>query len=997
MKFLIILIFWFSIDVLVAQNNVQLQFKDRHFSDVTTMMVHPDGHHFVTADASGKIILWSTDNFEYVKTIAPSRPGRPVRSMRFRDNGRVLMTTEGTQNRTFSNWSRMGYLEESHTDSVAFYFPFQNIPAKTALISADLFNGPTADVFITIAYHENQYVAIGLSDEISDDVLFEHIGFGVVDQAALSNDQRLLALVKPDDNMSLIKNHQLSIVELESDENIFEAKFDGQIIHLEFDSKGTQLLIVSHHSSSSAGTKEIRIYSCSLKSGEFKLMNSFESLFTPPTSVSKSPYSDSRLIILYDLLKPLIIDLSSPKFRNLSEDLNFSLGQFPTSASFMPGSNQLVFWAKSNPYSNETSPNIFVLNIELNNILHGYSLPELTEQRAWFFQDNSWFVQTNGQNYGRAFSVMGLKEPFFKYYRKGTLSNRFGKQHFPDYMKSKHGLENVDTRNVIIDDRSANIVFGAMKYDKNNDLSNPDGFRNLENYHIVYDIINDSIAWNTILDLEFNQLHGYSNLSKRLLLSNMDENSMSWSSDKTRSFRVQGVGFSKDFIGKNNYTTATLSYDGNSILLIDQENSLKIHSVNTGKVLYQTKIPGFEIKTGQLDDYGFWASYNNWSDTKFGVESATISFEIENSTVKDTLHHNLRLLQVAFRDSMAAMIIENFGVILSNGKFKFYLNSEGPTEVSLNKDGSRLMVSLKNGRIEIYNTYDMSLIGTMMHPNQNQHIITQVEGHFISNVNAEDYLSALKEGTSVSLAAVDELINEPQKVLELFGEPDKHFLKALNLADKKRKRNDSDLLKNQFLATPFSIDRLEINGLQRASVVKSKLVQLDIFTKGILGKLQSVNIFINGTPVQTFSSTNISENHLKIDLELTNGDNYIELSLTNVEGQTTEKIKKYLYADITDRESDLYVLAVGVSEYQDTQHNLSFADKDALDICMLYGNSSQIDPSEYQSRFFGNRYRVVENSEIKRDLKEIKLFDGLYYSSFLDNIIQLDRSGYYWL
>lgn len=55
---------------------------------------------------------------------------------------------------------------------------------------------------------------------------------------------------------------------------------------------------------------------------------------------------------------------------------------------------------------------------------------------------------------------------------------------------------------------------------------------------------------------------------------------------------------------------------------------------------------------------------------------------------------------------------------------------------------------------------------------------------------------------------------------------------------------------------------------------------------------------------------------------------------------------------------NLYLMSIGVSDYKNSSYNLTFADKDALDIMRFYGTLSEDKVAEYNDKFYGKVFTV---------------------------------------
>jgi hypothetical protein len=75
---------------------------------------------------------------------------------------------------------------------------------------------------------------------------------------------------------------------------------------------------------------------------------------------------------------------------------------------------------------------------------------------------------------------------------------------------------------------------------------------------------------------------------------------------------------------------------------------------------------------------------------------------------------------------------------------------------------------------------------------------------------------------------------------------------------------------------------------------------------------------------------------------------------------------------------NLYLVSIGVSNYKQSNYNLTFADKDAKDIFQLYSKFSEKESIEYKDKFFGNSFNVISSKETLA--KPIKKYLGSYSS-----------------
>jgi hypothetical protein len=73
----------------------------------------------------------------------------------------------------------------------------------------------------------------------------------------------------------------------------------------------------------------------------------------------------------------------------------------------------------------------------------------------------------------------------------------------------------------------------------------------------------------------------------------------------------------------------------------------------------------------------------------------------------------------------------------------------------------------------------------------------------------------------------------------------------------------------------------------------------------------------------------------KLDIELTEGLNKIELSVVNAKGLASLPVSFDVFCSVKSR-PDLYLVTIGIDQFLDQHYNLSYAEKDARDIATLF-------------------------------------------------------------
>ena len=92
-----------------------------------------------------------------------------------------------------------------------------------------------------------------------------------------------------------------------------------------------------------------------------------------------------------------------------------------------------------------------------------------------------------------------------------------------------------------------------------------------------------------------------------------------------------------------------------------------------------------------------------------------------------------------------------------------------------------------------------------------------------------------------------------------------------------------------------------------------------------------------------------------------------------------DKTSKNSITEIELGKPNLYLISIGVSDYKQSNYNLTFADKDALDITKIYGTLNDVEFNKYQNKFFGDVFTLYDKKGIA--LKKINKYLGNSYRS----------------
>jgi hypothetical protein len=254
------------------------------------------------------------------------------------------------------------------------------------------------------------------------------------------------------------------------------------------------------------------------------------------------------------------------------------------------------------------------------------------------------------------------------------------------------------------------------------------------------------------------------------------------------------------------------------------------------------------------------------------------------------------------------------------------------------------------------------------------------DGYFDASKRGGEIASMIKGNNGFGVDQFAAYYNRPDLILQKFGSPDKsvaaHFhkqylkrLKKLKLPDVAR-TND------------FHLPKAEIAN----ATIQGNLITLELrFTDSKFG-LKNYDVYVNDVPVFGPGGKTLTGNSADVQetVQLSAGENKIEISCTNDQG--TESYRSLTLAQYNENtDKDLYVIAFGVSKYNDPTLNLNYADKDALDIEQV--------ANKLKGKGFENVYtRILTNDQVTPE--NIKASKEFLMNSKPDDVFILFIAGH---
>ncbi len=287
-----------------------------------------------------------------------------------------------------------------------------------------------------------------------------------------------------------------------------------------------------------------------------------------------------------------------------------------------------------------------------------------------------------------------------------------------------------------------------------------------------------------------------------------------------------------------------------------------------------------------------------------------------------------------------------------NGKLKFWQIKDGKLLYEINahdraindlsyfpNDQKIVSVSADN-TARVWNANTGKPVYTFFPLNNKDYFLQDTLGYYMCTQSASKLLYYVTSGLKViTFDQLDSRYNRPDKLLQATGSQDTMMISSYKKAYLKRIKRlgvDTSAFEKNF-GLPESVI---VNSESIAYDQRNNTLQLRVSFKDSSYQLERFNVWINESPL--YSSKGISIKNKKIQqfdttliIKLSSGINRIETSVTNV--NATESFRHPLvvnYTPATPVQEKLHFIGIGINEFKDDQHNLSWSVKDILDLAI---------------------------------------------------------------
>jgi WD40 repeat protein len=380
------------------------------------------------------------------------------------------------------------------------------------------------------------------------------------------------------------------------------------------------------------------------------------------------------------------------------------------------------------------------------------------------------------------------------------------------------------------------------------------------------------------------------------------------------------------------------SKDSKQIVSSSLDGTAKIWDLSTGKCLHELKgstkglynvvysNDNLKVATAGVDGKVLiWNALNGLLIHALDVSKEGVLFlnfdSLDNKLFTVSLDYKIKI----WNANTGSLISENNdhtnevkGAIIYKNKFL----------ISVSEDKTAKLIDFNSGKT----ICDFFRIDTL------DFIVKLMTGYYQSSPNAAKLLHYVtKDLKVITFEQLDVKYNRPDKVLEAIGSKDTLLINSYKKAYQKRIKKlgiDTSQFRDGY-SVPES-DFINRDAIEYEQT-KDKLI-LKIKGNDSTYKLDRFNVWVNEVPLFGLRGIKTKQNNnfdTTISITLSQGENRIETSITNVNGTESYRMPLFVkYTPAIFKETKQHFIGIGINQFSNSEYNLSWSVKDIRDLAI---------------------------------------------------------------
>lgn len=280
---------------------------------------------------------------------------------------------------------------------------------------------------------------------------------------------------------------------------------------------------------------------------------------------------------------------------------------------------------------------------------------------------------------------------------------------------------------------------------------------------------------------------------------------------------------------------------------------------------------------------------------------------------------------------------------IASGEDKSFVKSAFDIyDIAVSADQKWLYAISESGAIQKWDVEKgVPLFSIITVDNENFALIWE-DNYYTMSVGAYPFVMFVNGLNGYGFENFDLVYNRPDIIAERMGRPDylqrayhKAYLKRL----KKMGFTESQITKE------IALPSVNLNKDNIPAETNANSQRISFSASDAKYELDRINVYVNNVPIYGAKGISVDGNvksiQKELEIPLNSGANKIEVSVHNRAGFESPREQASIHYQ-QEVESNLYVVAIGVSNYRQSEYNLTYAAKDALDIINTYKSNTKL-------------------------------------------------------
>lgn len=267
----------------------------------------------------------------------------------------------------------------------------------------------------------------------------------------------------------------------------------------------------------------------------------------------------------------------------------------------------------------------------------------------------------------------------------------------------------------------------------------------------------------------------------------------------------------------------------------------------------------------------------------------------------------------------------------------------GITKVVFDKGADRVFSASDDGLLKISDYQTCETIATYVAVGGKEFMIYTPDNFYMASRNALKGIAFRINGELRPFEQFDIYLNRPDIVATRIGKSPDQLIRAYNYLYKKRLKKFQ--LEEGALQMDYMIPHIH-NETELPLVTSDHQVKIWVKAWDDSYFIKQINVFVNDVPVLGESGyrpdQEIKSVRKEFEIPLLAGVNKIQISCINSNGAESMYETLEIIRESSAEKNNLYIAAIGVSDYKDNRFNLTYPTKDATDVVNKLKESSHL-------------------------------------------------------